>query len=473
MELLFESRLDIKWKSGKVNVVQGRGEIMPQPVLTGDSFIDGGGVSIYGSVLRDGGRFRMWYQAYPKDWDGQSNSAWVCYAESDDGLNWNKPALNIVEYGGGPNNLCNLGVHSPSVFIDPEAPPSHRYRATGCVDPGKPVNHPGLKRAGYYTFHSADGLYWEADSLEPAWDSVDVITSVYHPRQGRGIVAMKFNPMVRGFMRRVIYNAELRDGRWSPAHPALIPDEFDDVCAIARGYSTGDYYGMAMLPAGSGTAGMIWQFRHRLPRPPSPGSGQFGSTDITLAYQAMPEGCWEHQAGRPDFISCASREWTRGGVYSASCPVDVGDEHWLYVTGSSHSHAWSYDEKGEKIEKASRQRAEQGHSKIGLARWPKWRLFGFQADPEGGLTFETHAPDGPSDLYLNYACEPDGHIDINLTDNTGAELLDTAQRLTGDAVEGKVTWEKNALHGPAVGRPLWVHLNLNQAGVYAYELRPA
>ena len=332
MELLFESRLDVKWKSGKVNVVQGRAEIDPEPVLVGDSPVDGASVSIYGSVLRDGGRFRMWYQAYPKDWDRGSNSAWVCYAESDNGLDWKKPALGIVDYGGGPSNLCNLGVHSPSVFIDPEAPPSHRYRATGCVDPGKPGNHAGLEKSGYYTFHSADGLHWEADDSAPTWDSVDVITSVYHPWQQRGIVAMKFNPMVRGFMRRVIYNAELRDGRWSPAHPALIPDEFDDVCAIARGYSTGDYYGMGMLPAGSGTAGMIWQFRHRLPRAPL-ASGQFGNVDISLAYQSGPRACWEHQSGRSDFISSASQHWTRGGNYSASCPVEVGDEHWLYNTG--------------------------------------------------------------------------------------------------------------------------------------------
>ena len=473
MELLFESRLDVKWKSGKVNVVQGRGEITPEPVLVGDSPVDGAGVSIYGSVLRDGGRFRMWYQAYPKDWDRKSNSAWVCYAESDNGLDWQKPALGIVDYGGGPSNLCNLGVHSPSVFIDPEAPPSHRYRATGCSNPAARGNHVGLERSGYFTFHSADGLHWEVDDPEPAWDSVDVITSVYHPWQRRGIAAMKFNPMVRGFMRRVIYNAELRDGRWSTAHPALIPDEFDDVCAIARGYSTGDYYGMGMLPAGSGTVGMIWQFRHRLPRPPSPGSGQFGNVDITLAYQAHPEGCWEHQSGRSDFISRASQPWARGGLYSASCPVEVGDEHWLYITGSSHSHAWSRDVQGEKIEKASEQRAEQGRSRIGLARWPKWRLFGFEADPEGGLTFEAHAPNVPSDLCLNYKCEPGGHIDIKLTDNKGGQVFDRAQTLTGDGTETKVVWKNNALHGPAVGRPLWVHLSLDQAGVYAYDLRPA
>ena len=48
MELLFETRLDVKWKSGKVNVVQGRAEIDPEPVLVGDTPVDGASVSMTG-----------------------------------------------------------------------------------------------------------------------------------------------------------------------------------------------------------------------------------------------------------------------------------------------------------------------------------------------------------------------------------------------------------------------------------------
>lgn len=473
MELLFESRLDVLWKSGKVNVVQGRAHVMSDPVIVGDSFADAGGASIYGTVLRDGGRFRMWYQGLPKDWDGESNPLLVCYAESDDGLEWKKPTLGLVEYGDGPNNLCDLGVHSPSVFIDPEAPASHRYRATGCVHPGSPGAHVGIEKAGYFTFHSADGLHWEADSLEPAWDSVDVINSVYHPWQRRGIVAMKFNPMLRGFMHRVIYNAEMRDGQWSAAHPALIPDEFDDICAIARGYTTGDYYGMGMLPAGSGTAGLLWQFRHSLPRSSPGASGQFGAADITLTYQQDPRGCWQHQSGRSNFISCEDLPWTRGGLYSASCPVEVGDEHWLYVTGASCSHAWAQDAEGKPVEERVQQRMSQYPSQIGVARWPKWRLFGFRADPEGTLAFKIGPVEAPSELYLNYECEPGGHVGISLTDDKGGELLDTGRELSGDGVETKVTWNKNALKGPAVGRKAWVQLSLDRTTMWAFDLRKA
>lgn len=80
MELLFESRMDVvKWIEGKIYPVQCRAALEDAPVLVGDTPVDGGGVSVYGTVLRDGGRFRMWYHAWPKDWD-DANATLVAYA---------------------------------------------------------------------------------------------------------------------------------------------------------------------------------------------------------------------------------------------------------------------------------------------------------------------------------------------------------------------------------------------------------
>ena len=453
-----------------MDVVQHHARIDPDPVLLGDSIVDGAGVSIYGTVLRDGGRFRMWYQAAPKDW-GDQNMPLVGYAESDDGREWKKPALNLVEYGPKPNNLCDLGVHSPSVFIDPDAPASHRYRATGCLQPDVKGSHKGAERAGYYTFHSHDGLHWELDSTTPEWDSVDVITSIYHPGQRRGIVAMKFNPLLRGFMRRVIHNAELKDGQWSEALPALIPDEYDDICAGARGFVSGDYYGTAMLPAGKGTVALIWQFRHRLPRSGPLASGMFGVVSISLAYQTARGACWQHQTGRPDFISAGDPPWTRGGIYSASCPIEVEDEHWLYVCGSPFEHAYSLTVKGETDEKLLEERRGPERSRIGLARFPKWRLFGFRAHPEGVLCLKPRTPDVPWTMYLNYKCEHDGHVEVSLWDVLGGQTFGRPARLDGDATEAKVVWDDDARRQIALGGEVTVHLCMRHASVYAFELR--
>ncbi len=470
MEVLFETHPAIFWQSGKIDVVQHKAKVESEKVLHGDSAVDGGGMSIYGSVLHDGGVYRMWYQATPKDWDDE-NMTFVAYAESDDGFTWRKPELGLVELGGSKaNNLTNLGVHAPSVFIDPDAPESHRYRATGCLQPGIRGIHPGAEKMGYFTFHSSDGLHWNLDTTTPRWDAVDVITSVYHPQQQRGIVAMKFNPNLRGYMQRVIYTAEFRDGEWSKALPALIPDDFDNICAITRGFASGDYYGMAMLPAGQGTVAMIWQFRHRLPRFGTLNSSMYGVVDISLAYQREPGACWEHQSGRPDFVSCSDHVWTQGGLYSASSPVEVGDEHFLYITGAGFEHGYGFDEKGESRPERVKERHALGDYGIGIARFPKYRLFGFRAHPDGMLCLKLDVPEKPWEMRLNYACVHNGSVRASLNDAVSGERLGTAAVLEGDEACARLEWDEDARESMGKVTAVNVILSMEHATVYAFEI---
>jgi len=314
----------------------------------------------------------MWSQAWPRDWKNGANSGLIGYAVSADWLAWRKPKLGLVDYAGKgkDNNLIDIFGHSFTVFIDPEAPAASRYGATM-----------SLRREGgygYYTAHSADGLKWEYDQLAPQWKSVDVINSISHPGQRRGPVALKFTPLIDGIRRRSIWNAELREGRWSEAHPALLPDGLTDTDAVSRGYSCGDYYGMGMMPAGSGTVGFLWQFRSS--------NGMHGVNDVPLVYQAGRGERWEHVPGRPDFISHADLGFGKGTSYTSSCPVTVGDEQWLYFTAYTRTHGWYIDNEGQIDDKRMQTVIDEGLSRIGVARWPKWRLFGFRSDPKGSLT---------------------------------------------------------------------------------------
>lgn len=471
MELLFETRLDIAAIEGKLYFRQIKPEVHPEPVLQPDRFTDGAGTSIYGTVLRDGGRYRMWYQSWPQDWDGRDVDL-VGYAESDNGLDWHKPDLGIVEYGDQPNNLCNLGFHSPSVFIDPRAPDSHRYRATGYTGPGRKGAHQQIARPGYYTAHSADGLHWELDKATPQWHSGDVITSIYHPTQDRAIVACKFTPRVNGFRRRSIWNAELRDGQWSDeAHAALLPDEFDDICAMARGYASGDYYGMGMMPAGQGTVGFLWQFRHNLPRTAGAGAGVFGVVDVSLVYQASQGDRWLHRPGREDFISHEQTPWMPGGIYTSSCPVEVGGEQWLYITGAGHTHGWYVNDHWQVIEQRKREMIAAHMARLGVVKWPKDRLFGFRADPEGVLELSLRLPDRPVELKLNYRADTPGSIRVELPGIAGHSLAE-AVPLVGDSLAGAAAWKSGTLIAPQPDGILRARLHLDRAEVFAYELCP-
>jgi len=473
MELLFESRPERCGPhggniEGKVYSVQSRPTIHPEPVLLGDTDIDGAGVAIYGSVIHEAGRFRMWYQAIPRNWDGDDVGQ-VCYAESDDGVHWDKPDLNLTPGTSKPNNLLKLPCHCPSICIDPDAPPSHRYRATGyghyvAAGTKAPSN-------GYHTAHSADGLTWQFDGHKPKWPGSDVITSTYHRRRRCMLVAMKQHHRVGGIPRRAIWMAQGNDDKWSPAHIALVPDEFDDVCAMREGFVSGDYYGMAMMPVGNGVVGFLWQFRHNLPHSTTSHGGLFGLMDVTLVYQNAPHDRWLHAAGRRPFLHYDDVPWLCRGICTASYPIEVGNEQWLYFTSVPRSHGWYLDAAWQLQEDCRRQMVAEGITVIGLARWPKDRLFGFRSDPKGSLRIDVGEVTEPCQLILNYKTHATGSIRVEIPEQDGY-ALDDAVPLTGDSLARAVAWKTKTTIGPLSADKAKVTLHMDRAEVYAYELTP-
>lgn len=125
----------------------------------------------YPVVLEDGGRFRLYYASYlglrfqPRDPETQ----FTCYAESSDGVTWERIRLGRVEFEGSTDNnilLKGRTSHNFAPFIDtrPGTAAAERYKAVG----GNPAA---------YVFASADGLEWRKlreepilDGEEPAFD---------------------------------------------------------------------------------------------------------------------------------------------------------------------------------------------------------------------------------------------------------------------------------------------------------------
>ncbi len=95
---------------------------------------------IYGSVRYIKGKFRMWYLAQPKlEWEREAvyPISWgiprsIAYAESNDGIHWEKPNLGLVKFRGSKDN--NL------VLIEPEGHPLSASADYCCVlyDPEDP-----------------------------------------------------------------------------------------------------------------------------------------------------------------------------------------------------------------------------------------------------------------------------------------------------------------------------------------------
>jgi hypothetical protein len=111
-----------------------------------------------GTVLHDQGRFRMWYSGAGSIEEWMKLQFSMLYAESDDGLNWTKPSLDLAPYRGSrANNRVGIDVpvEMPAVIRDDGAdvPADERYKMFT-------ENLCGPAPAPFLAA-SADGLRWK------------------------------------------------------------------------------------------------------------------------------------------------------------------------------------------------------------------------------------------------------------------------------------------------------------------------
>ena len=152
---------------------------------------DHGHAILYGTVIKDKDKFRMWYLAmFEKEIvKGQAPGNWrpMCYAESNDGINWIKPELGLVEFNGNKrNNICLIeGTPGSltrindflSVLYEPHDPdPQRRYKAVYIAHVPYEDIKGGLSNIGAkektpcvtICATSADGLSWKVVGDRPA-----------------------------------------------------------------------------------------------------------------------------------------------------------------------------------------------------------------------------------------------------------------------------------------------------------------
>jgi hypothetical protein len=95
-------------------------------------------INVYCTLFEDEGRFRLYYECHYQDLTDYTHDlkAMLAYAESRDGVTWEKPELGLLEFQGSTrNNLVyglsrarGRGAHGATVFKDPSAPPAQRYK---------------------------------------------------------------------------------------------------------------------------------------------------------------------------------------------------------------------------------------------------------------------------------------------------------------------------------------------------------
>jgi len=133
--------------------------LYPEPVMRAEKPWEGTNLAFYGTVLRIGEAWRMYYTTSCPDF-----RAAMCVADSDDGFHWTRPELGIHEFRGSKkNNIVIPNCRCVSVYYDPE---DGEY-------PFRTMVHRGPSKTGHavygmYEAFSKDGYHWtEGDAVVP------------------------------------------------------------------------------------------------------------------------------------------------------------------------------------------------------------------------------------------------------------------------------------------------------------------
>ena len=106
--------LDDKWieDAQRLTRLWHKTDIHPEPLVRPDKPWEVPGLVFYGTVFKLGDTWRMYYCV-------ERNL--LCLAESENGIQWRKPVLGLVEYNGSKeNNIVFRGINCPSIMHDPE-----------------------------------------------------------------------------------------------------------------------------------------------------------------------------------------------------------------------------------------------------------------------------------------------------------------------------------------------------------------
>ena len=122
----------------------------------------------YVTVFKDGTKYRMYYRAshysYLEGKDRPSHRDLYCYAESNDGISWEKPELGLFSWNGSKKNniILDEGNENFAPFLDtnPLCSADAKYKALGVRG----------RKHGLYAFKSVDGIRWNL------MDTLPVIT---------------------------------------------------------------------------------------------------------------------------------------------------------------------------------------------------------------------------------------------------------------------------------------------------------
>ncbi|MAE67079.1 MAG: hypothetical protein CMJ18_22695 [Phycisphaeraceae bacterium] len=405
------------------------------------------------SVIRSkrDGRYRMWYQSGFKHRseageviiDNSVHGVWrkvVCYAQSDDGVNWVRPKLNLYLSKQFPGNnivmdWAGVLLECPSVIEDVDDPnPARRYKMLVYhLDPDDPAGTGGC------LFFSPDGLHFTfTGHTFPSQDA----ECLWYDRIHKRYVAFLKERCGEQRIRMMSVSTDCES--WTEPHVLFAPDTGDDK-------GTNFYQQSAFIMNGR-CLGFVNIF-------------DVTSQSSWLELAESPDGLsWYRLPGKSPVLKPGDiGSIDGGGVYCGlSEPIVDGDRTWVYYFAAPHRHDGRVSEGAEKLKQCAAR-----------ASFPTNRLVGQQTEREGYFaTVPVACPGGT--LHLNYRCANEVRVEL-MDPGYGRPIKgftrDDCVPMTGDEKDAPVRWKHGRNLDELQGRFFKIRLEGDNMKAYSAGFR--
>ena len=404
---------------------------------------EGSGPLFGGTVIFDSQDkiFKMWYLV----WDEYSYfnklpySYNICYAESKDGIEWEKPILGIFDKRGlldKNNNFIKLG-RQKTQDIDLEFNP-----AANSSDEKFIAIH--NDSGGVFVSYSSDGKMFDCSFKKPAvpYHSDTHNNFVYDEVRNRWLMyvrpkAFAGDGLFHVNRRRIAVKESYDLESWTKERIVLVPGEGDPT----------DFYGMTVFKQGDLFFGFLQIYD----------AGRSDKVFNELAWS--PDGFQWNRLPLGTHNSPLSlggkNTWDSGQIYLTDKPVLVGEEMWFYYGGNKSSHNIP------------------GKSAIGMAKTKLNRLFGARSLPDTVGRILTRPIKVNGDLFINAESEGTIQVEVRSVDNDkplDGWSAEDCEPFKGNEINEHVYWGNKTL-SDLKGSVVRLRFQLKDATLYSFDIR--
>ena len=412
------------------------------PVIKKNLPWEGTGTLLGGTVLFDtqDNLFKMWYTVWNSHayYNKLPFSYNILYAESKDGIKWEKPILDLFHLKGTigkKNNIIKLGWYKTQ-NIDVELNPAPQSSAEKFIA----IHN---DNGGIFVSYSADGKDFNCSFESPAvWYHSDTQNNfVFDEVRNRWFMFVRPRAYagegLKHVNRRRIAVKESDDlVNWTHERTVIVPEEGDVT----------DFYGMTVFRRGDMFFGLLRLYD----------AGKTNKVSVELVWSndayrwfRLPLG-----AEKSPINLGEKNEWDAGQVYMTDKPVIKDDEMLFYYGGNQTSHN------------------VPGNPAIGLAKTKLDRLFGARSLPDMLGRILTRPFEVNGDLFIN--ADADGEILVEVRSAIRDEPLegwsfDDCTPFTGSKLNAPMNWGDKKL-SDLNGKMIRLRFQLKDGTLFSFNM---